>query len=269
MKWAYDLTGAEPIIQDVTAFDATTIVYGELLMMSAAVWSAGSDAGVALISAYSTTVNTAHAVKAVGISLETKTTADSPSIATAANTTAEACFVKTIINPLAIYRAECTTAEEIAITSWTTTHLVVPDYLIDSSDGCWVYFSATAGPNFGELRLNVLTDATASLDLVTNVVATATTADKVTCIMPKFRQSNPLNIGATGVAAISSGTTGIGGTTTLRVVESWIDRDRGFERLENHIHDGITAKKAGPASSQHAKFYNDLQMIDNFFVDAV
>jgi len=207
MKWAYDLTGAEPIISDCEVYDAATIVDGELLMKSATLWSAGTGAGQALISAYSTTVASAHAVDAVGIALETKTTADSPSVATACNTTAEACFVKTIINPLAIYRAECTTAEGIAITSWATTHLVVPGIAADSADGAWVYFGDSAGPNFGELRLVSLTDAAASLDLFSNVSATATTADKATLVMPRWHASNPLNAGATGVAAFSSGRT--------------------------------------------------------------
>ena len=65
MKWAYDLSGAEPIISDCEAYDATTIVDGELLMKSAALWSAGTGAGQALISAYSTSVASAHAVNAV------------------------------------------------------------------------------------------------------------------------------------------------------------------------------------------------------------
>ena len=51
MKWAYDLTGAEPIIKDEPIYDAATIAYGELVMLGATAFSAGADAGVSFVTA--------------------------------------------------------------------------------------------------------------------------------------------------------------------------------------------------------------------------
>ena len=51
MKWAYDLTGAEPIIKDIPVYDAATIAAGELVMLGASAYTAGADAGYAAVSA--------------------------------------------------------------------------------------------------------------------------------------------------------------------------------------------------------------------------
>ena len=91
MKWAYDLCGAEPIIKDEIVYDAATIAYGEMVMLATGDFTAGTGSGNGLITAYNSTAAASHAVDAVGISLEAKTTADSPSVATATDTTAEPC----------------------------------------------------------------------------------------------------------------------------------------------------------------------------------
>ena len=118
MKWVYDLTGAELIIKDMPIYDGTAISAGELVMLGTSAWTAAADAGIALVSAYPSTVMANVAIDAVGICLEGKTTADVPSIATAASvTTGNHCFGKVIINPFAVYRAEVTTADGLSIAS--------------------------------------------------------------------------------------------------------------------------------------------------------
>ena len=261
MKWAYDLCGAEPIIRDEVAYDAATIALGEMVMLATGDFTAGTGQG-GVISAYSTTVGTAHAVDALGISLETKTTADTPSIATATDTTAEPCYVKTIINPFAVYRAECVTSQEAAITSWATTHLVVAGTASVIDSMCWVYFSATGGPNFGELRLVMNTFAIGTVETAAAPKTTATTADKVIFIAGKTSYSNPLDATAVGVSMVSTGTAFLCGATNLRVVEAWVDKDAGLEVMKQSKHYSTTAKKA---NGKPAKFYNDIMMKDHAY----
>ena len=262
MKWAYDLTGAEPIIRDEIAYDAALIDYGEMVMLTTGDFTVGHSNGNGVITAYSSTDPAAHAVDALGISLERKTTADSPSIATATDTTAEPCYVKTIINPFAVYRAECVTSEQMVITSWAATHLVIAGSASVADYAAWIYFSATGGPNFGDLRMVIDTIAADTINVSAAPTTTATTADKCIFIMSKPGISNGLDTTAVGVTAQSSGTLGVAGGTNLRVVEAWMDSDTGFEVLKPHKHYDLSAKKAG---SKPAKFYNDIMMKDHAY----
>lgn len=262
MKWAYDLTGAEPIIRDEIAYDAALIDYGEMVMLATGDFTVGHANGNGVITAYGDTVGDADAVDALGISLERKTTADSPSIATVTDTTAEPCYVKTIINPFAVYRAECVTSEELAITSWAATHLVVAGAASVGDSMNWVYMSATGGPNFGDLRLVVNITAASTVETSNGPTTTATTADKCIFIVGKPFYSNGLDTTAVGVTARSSGTCNIGGGTNLRVVETWMDSDTGFEVMKQHKHYNLVAKKA---NGKPAKFYNDIVCKDHAY----
>ena len=263
MKWAYDLTGAEPIIRDEIVYDATAIADGELLMLAAAAdFTVGTGFPCGLITAYSTTVASAHAVDSVGISLEAKTTANSPSIATVTDTTAEPCYVKTIINPFAVYRAECVTSEQRVITSWTTTHLVIAGSASVDNYMSWIYFSASAGPNFGELRMIVDTPAADTINVSSNVAVTATTADKVIYVLGKNQISNGLDTTAVGVTCQSSGTPGVASAVGMRIVETWMDSDAGFEVMHQHKHYSGNKKKGG---GKAAKFYYDIVLKDHAF----
>jgi len=260
MKWAYDLCGAEPIIKDEPVYDAAGIAYGELLMLGTGAHTVGTGLG-ALITAYSTTVASVHAVDAVGISLEAKDTSSDPSVATVTDTTAAMCYVKTIINPFAVYRAECTTAEAIAITSWVATHMVIAG-TGDKSSGHILYDCATAGPNFGAMRLAVVVTAASTVNTDSAPAATATTADKFIAVALKNWVSNPLNTSATGVAVHSTGTPEHNGATNLRVVEAYVESDAGFEILSPNSCPKDGVKKAG---GKAAKFYNDIMMKDHAF----
>ena len=240
MKWAYDLCGAEPIIMDLVAYDtvgSNTIKQGAMVMVGLGGFSAGTTGcGRAVANAYSTTVASAHARNAIGISLETKTTADTPSIATAVNTTAAVAWTKCIVNPFAVYRAAYGTAEQKVITSCATTHLVATTGIAaNSADGFYVYFSATAGPNFGHLGICMLSAAGDTFDLDVALTNTATTADKVMFIAPQYGGNNrcgmPLTPDSTGVGIISAGTACPGAVLHLGVVDTIVDTDRGLQRM--------------------------------------
>ena len=279
MKWAYSLAGGddEPIIMDLPAYDATTILQGALVKQGATAFASGSDASRGVINAYSTTVASAHAANTLGIALETKTTSDAVSIATALNTTAAVAWVKTIVNPLAVYRAAYNTAQCTQITTCATTHLACTFGAAASSvDGFMIYNVATGGPNFGHLGFvaNSVTAGSMGIDVAwTN---TATTADYLMLISPPGRFGMPLSTDSTMIGAITSGTAGIGTLTRLGIIETYVDADRGFMRMNingpwippvGDTHMSISYTKYHPATrgdgfkkgtNKSAQFYSDL-----------
>lgn len=273
MKWAYDLTGAEPIIKDELVYDGTQLSQGELLMLGTSAFSAAADAGIALVSAAPDTVGANAAVGAVGICLETKNTAGNPqggpigsavndgfSIATAQNvTTAIHQASKVIVNPCAVYRAEMFTASASAVaTSATSGKITVTGVAASTVNGAWVYFQSTAGPAKGNLRM-VITSATAGsllLDAATSTLQT--TADTVLLIGQKNSFVHNISGGSsTAVDAIYtiSQTVGFAGTN-LRIVENYIDRNSGLEILRYNTHRQTSGL---PATT---KFYQDIVMLD-------
>ena len=254
MKWSYDLAGAEPIIKDEIVYDSTVIANGEYLMLGTTAFTSGADAGYACVNAVVSTVATAVGLNGVGISLQTITTSGNgmfysgnapQSVATACNSTAGAqlglntttsfAYAKTIINPLAVYRTQVgagafNTADTLAIASSATTNqIAVTGVPASAFDGSWVYFAATAGPNFGQLR-KVVSSATAGtqqLDIA--CLNTITTADRV--IIFSERNKNPHRVSSTSVTTANTnlgttiGMTTVGGFTytNFRVLENWID----------------------------------------------
>lgn len=257
MKWSYDLAGAEPIIKDMPVYNATVVTNGEFLMLGTSKFTAGADAGYGLVNAVVSTVGSAIGVNAVGISLQTISTAgngmfysgnEPASIATALNSTAGAglglastaafAYTKTIINPLAVYRTQVSlnssgTQDTFAIASSASTNKFALTGVASSAlDGSWVYFAATAGPNFGQLRkiVSSATAGTQNLDIAT--LNTITTADAVAIIAE--RNMNPHAITAntnsnsstgngTNISSISATLTVAGfSCTQLRIVENYI-----------------------------------------------
>jgi len=270
MKWVYDLCGAEPIIKDIPVYDAAAIAQGEMLMLAASAnFTVGTGFPNAAVSAYSSTVVTAHAAKVVGVSLEAKDTDDSPSVATATDTTAEVCYVKTIVNPNAVYRAEILSANngtcgDIAVSAWTAAGdcnvAVTPTAAETMLTSEWMYVSNAEGPNFGQLRL-VLDTATAdSFQLDSAPTNTSTTADRVIFIPHKLQYGMGLSNVGTGLSN-GSAVLKIAACTALRVVETLMDADGGLEIMHNHTHKTSLRKKAGKA----AKFYNDITCLDHCF----
>lgn len=261
MKWSYDLTGAEPIIKDEPIYDGTAISAGELLMLGTSAWTAGADAGIALVSAYPSTVMANVAIDAVGICLEGKTTADSPAISAAANvTTGNHCFGKVIINPFAVYRAEVTTAEKLPIASSASKGaFCVTGTPVSTFNGSWVFFAASAGPNFGNIR-KIASSATAGSSVMdASVSETITTADSVLLISERNRYPHMISTDALGIGQTTVGENGV---TNIRVVENLIDRGNGIELLRTKTHSQI---KIDSTQAKKTKFYQEIVLKDHAF----
>jgi hypothetical protein len=266
MKWAYDLTGAEPIIKDMPAYDGTAIQNGELLMIGTSAFSAGADAGIALVSAAPDTVAANAAINAVGISLEQATTAgtvgSTSSIASAHNvTTAVKAYVKTIINPFAVYRAETLTSSASAVAATpASAQVTVTGVAAHSANGYWLYFQGTGGGARGNLRM-VVTSATAGTMVLDAATVTGNTADTVLFITQKGRAVTNVSGGSSTavdcVYAISQ--TVMTGATNLRVVEVYIDRNQGLEVLRYQTH------RQTNGLPTNTKFHYDLMMKDHLW----
>lgn len=229
MKWSYDLCGAEPIIKDEPIYDAADISYGELLMLSAGTFTAAGG-GHQLVTATPTTVGAVQCLDTVGICLEDKDTDSSPSVATAiSSTVAGCCYGKVIINPFAVYRAGF--ADNLSVASSASTNEVcVTGIPASAHDGCWIAFTASAGPNFGQIR-RIVTSATAGTQDLSHVAnATITTADEVAIFSPRLTDAQPLTdtaltVSSTSVASYSA--------VNIKVVENYI----AGERLTEAKHD--------------------------------
>ena len=255
MKWSYDLTSAEPIIMDLPAYDATTIKVGAMVMIGATAFASGADASRAVINAYSTTAASSHAINTVGIAMETKTTADLPSIATACNTTAAICWMKCTVNPFAVYRAQYNTAQQIAITSCSATHMVATLGTGNSSaDGYMFYMGASAGPNYGHLGFIANSATSTSISIDTALTTTATTADTIMLIAPpSCTTCPPLSTDSTMIGMITTGTASLGILKRLAIIDTFVDADRGFMRMNI----------SGPYVPTTSNYYMSIQFVKN------
>lgn len=288
MQWAYDLTGAEPIIKDELVYDSASITRGELLQLGTTAYTAAADAGVCLVTAAPTTVMANQATNAVGLSLATRTTNATantippslgipttqyptgviPSVAAAGNvTTGVICTSKVIVNPFAVYRAEVTTADALAIASSSdTSNICITGLAASSMNGAYVYFCASAGPNFGSIRKVVSSATAGTLLLDAALTATVTTADKVILIAEKNLCPNTLSTASAGTSrAIMIGQTTVGagnGATKLRVVENLIDRGLGVEILRQRVQG---QKDIGSVQAKKTKFYQEIMLLNRAF----
>jgi len=262
MKWVYDLCGAEPIIKDIPAYDAATIAYGEAIMLGATAYASGADGGIAAISGVPSTAGAGQMVDAIGVSLETKTTASSPSIASAVNltTTVGRAYVKAIVNPFAVYRTEYDKSAEIAIAgSASTSEIEVTGVGASTFDGQWIWFSASAGPNYGQLRLCAVSGTGATIDLDVAALNTITTADAFIAVNQPMQYSTILNAAGT---MVGQSTVGPNTATNLRVVDVLVDKGAGVERLTYNQHRG---SNIGSTAANTTKFYNDIICKDHVF----
>lgn len=301
MKWSYDLAGAEPIIKDEIVYDATVIAQGQYLQLGTTAFTAGADAGYALVNAVPSTVMATQGVNAVGMSMQTITTAGNglfyslnapASVATAANSTAgnglglnkstSYAYAKVIINPLAVYRTQVgigTTAGSLAVAAGTTQDITVTGAAASSFNGSWVYFCGTAGPNFGSVRRIVSSATAGTFHLSTVLAATPTTADKVFVFAERNTNPHALSSSGASTATTNVGTTigmttvGAGnGATQLRVVENYIEGGAyggGITELRSELHDGVNF---GPgtgatviAGIKTIKFWQDVISLSHAF----
>ncbi len=261
MRWSYDLTGAEMIIKDEPVYDASEIVRGELLMLGTTDPGDGNDEGVSLVTAYDSTPADS-AENAVGIALEDKDTDDSPSIASDYSTSTGPCYAKVIINPFAVYQAEhsLAAADDQAITSTSTTTVTI-DTLSDEIDGSWVYFPLLQSGVKGSLRfLDESAAGSATMDSALDEDGDSN--DTAVIITPPNRYANNLTADATKIS--SGNCQAINGATNIRVVQTYIDRDRGIEVMRPAIHrgiDGLDDIKGGSGP----KFYYDIVLKNHLF----
>jgi len=282
MKWAYDLCGAEMIIKDEPIYDATTIVQGELMMLGSTTFTAGADAGIAFVSCGSASATTMTVANGIGICLETKTTADSPSVAAAHNTLGgEVCYAKTIINPFAVYRAEVNSgstsnagalAVAAGVSATTVAALTITGAFTDTSQGIgqWIIFTASAGPSYGTIRRVKATGASSgSVDLDVAFTVTPTTADKIVLVASAHSgtstEPNMLTMDATMIGTdVDHDVTAAG----LRIVDNYIDRGDGIRRLTPATHANGSAA-AGRMNTIAArvplKVYQDIMIKDHMY----
>lgn len=275
MKWAYDLTGAEPIIKDEPIYDATTIVNGELVMKGTGNFTGGADCGIAFVSGGSASNAVVALPDALGICTETKTTADTPSIAAAHNTVGgSVCYGKCIVNPFAVYRAAVSNSASTAVNgsmpvaSGSTIQIAVTGSFSTTASGIgsWVIFTATAGPNYGVIRKVALAGASAgTANLDATLPAAPTTADRVIIVRERNQFAGSLtpdglNIGTTIINTA--------GCTSVRVVDNYIDRGVGLERLTMNVHAAGSAVDSRPgviATKQQITAYQDVMLRDHIF----
>jgi hypothetical protein len=225
---------------------------------------------------------------AVGVSLSTRTTNGAanatppslgiptpqnptgtfPSIATACNvTTGLFAYGQVIINPFAVYRAEVNTDDALSIASSSATNMfTVTGIAASAFNGSWVYFCASAGPNFGSIRKIVSSATAGTLLMDAAVTNTITTADKVVIISEERVCPHTLATASAGTnRAITIGQTTVGagnGATKLRVVSNFIDMGAGWQNLEVKNHSQITL---GTSQAKKAKFYQDIMMLNRLF----
>jgi len=260
MRWHYDITGAEPIIRDHAVYDAAALASGELLQLGTTDPDSGSDKSLALVTAYNATAaNTA--INAVGILTENTYASGNAPDGDPASTTGPS-YGKVIINPFAVYLAEhsLAAADDVAITSTSTTTVTVPS-LADDIDGYWVYFPLTASGVKGSLRL-LTASASGSATMDSALVTTGTGADTVVLIAPGTKYS--FNLTADATKASSSDCQAADEATNLRVLQSYIDKDAGFEVLRANLHnamDDLDLVKSGFGP----KFYYDVMLKDHAF----
>jgi hypothetical protein len=284
MKWAYDLCGAEMIIKDEPIYDATTIVNGELMQLGASSYTAGADAGLAFISAGAGTVTANTVANGIGICLETKTTASSPSIAAVSSTLGgQICYGKTIINPFAVYRAAVevgSTAVSGAlsvaagVSASTVAAITVTGAFSVTAHGIgnWLIFTATAGPNYGTIRRVQACGASAgSADIDVAFEVAPSTDDKVILVqLPHSGAGVGPNSLTPDGTKISGGD--IDGADSVQVgmavVDNYIDRGNGIERLTTLVHakgSAVSGRMNAIAARVPMTIYTDVVVTDHVY----
>lgn len=262
MKWAYDITHAEPIIRDHAIYDDSDLANGELLMLGTTDPDSGKDESQCLVTAYNATA-ASQAVNAVGILNENTYESGGTTPDRVPSTTTGPYYGKVIINPFAVYEIEhsLAAANDVAITSTSTTTLTVPT-LQDDLDGCWAYFPLTAVGVKGSLRL-ITASASGSCTMDSALSTAGNSSDTVAIISMPLKYSLPLTAAAKQVAS-GNAQDQFNSATNLRILETFIDRDAGKEPMRPQTHyalDGLDNVKGGNGP----KFYYHVMLKDHLF----
>jgi hypothetical protein len=262
MRYHYDLSGGEAIIRDYPVYDAANLDAGELLMLGTTDPDSGADESQALITAYNATAAN-QAIDAIGILNESTYESGGTTPSRAPSTTTGPYYGKVIINPLAVYLVEqsLAAADDAAITSTSTTTLTVSS-LQDDIDGAWVYFPLTQSGVKGSLRL-LAASASGSATMDSALTTTGGSSDTIVLISQPLKYSLPLEAAA---KKVSSGdcTAQLNAATNLRILQTYIDRDTGYELMRPQVHyalNNLDQVKGGNGP----KFYYDILLKDHIF----
>ena len=256
MRWHFDLEGAEPVIRDCPIYDATNLENGELLMLGVS-GTASADCSVALVTAYGS--GTAAAAKAAGILNDSRwgTGATAPSAVYSSDTATGGRFGKVIINPKAVYLAEYTTANAVAVTSTSGTVCLQSGMAGTTNiQGHFLYFTGTAAGVKYSLRMcNANTAATyATLDSALTV-----SAGSADTMMKVWRPNYALTTLSADGLKLDGGAAAEGTGTHLRTIDSFIQDDTiPFQPLRRKQHAGLNN-----LSNPH--FYSQIVMLDPLF----
>jgi len=268
-KYHYDLTGAEPIVRDMAVYDATTLVYGEFVIMDATaatncrlISGAASlaDAAGIMNETLTTTLKADY-----GDGVTTAATTTTPAISSVAATLAQGHrYGKVIINPFAIYLTEYnqSAANDVALTeSWSTTTLTLTS-LEDNIDGGWILgAAASATAKFaGQLRY-IDTSASGSCTVTSAPTVAGGTNDTIVKIVPVHQRVVSLSSDGLYIAS-----TAAAGDEAATVVENYISaKDRPLEPLKAgaHAYSGTTATALDLGTG--AKAYADLFLHDHLY----
>lgn len=216
MKFAYDLTGAEPIIREYPVYGAgVDIVRGAVVMRGA---TGETDLGLVVVGA-------GGLADVVGV-LEELHDFSVSADALQAGTVYSAAYRKICINPFGVWRAEYDSTDTAAVASTSGTTVTITS-LEDNIDGGWL---------LGDDGLLQWIVTSASGSCVTKAATGWTSANTVVKILPLFHQLIKIN-----TAADEIGTDAAAGAGRACIQQSWI-KARGvpFQRLDPVKHAGTT-----------------------------
>jgi len=279
-KFHYDLTGAEPIVRDMSVYDAATLVKGEFVvkdstdpddnfrLVSSEVMS-NLTLAAGIMNETLTTVSLAD-IGDTTTTAATSTTAAISSVAASGATTAYSGFTrygKVIINPFAVYLTEYSqaAADDLALTqAWNSTTLTLAS-LEDSCDGGWFLgASASTTSGFaGQLRHN---DRAASGSAT--VSAAPTVAGAVGDTLVKIIPVNKILLDLNDAATMIQSQAAVASESAATIVENYISaKDRPLEPLKvgTHVH-GRGSTTAGVLDlGDGAKAYADLLLHSHMY----
>lgn len=234
MIFAYDLTGAEPIVRDVPYYGNGTAISNGAVMMRGA--TPGTNQGFAIIGA-------TGLAGVIGVTNELKTVvsagADSKQDGTAYT------YIKIIINPWAVYRAQYDTGA-IAVASTSTTTVTVTS-LEDDIDGGWLFGSD------GQLQYLTAAAAGSCTTKSTSGWTSATTLQK---ILPMFHL-----LGTTGTDGTKLNHAAAVGSGLITVMENYVQaRGIPLQRLDPTKHSGLTLTSGKLFSDIHFRDMASLRL---------
>jgi len=263
MRWAFDLTHADPIIRDIPVYDSASLANGELLMLGTSDNNT-ADGGISAVSAVSNTAaNTA--INAIGILTESTYESGGTTPNRTVDNTSGVYLGKVIINPFAVYLAEVdsSTGDDIAVESNSTTTTIYESLSnIDANglDGYWVLFKNCSTSGL-ENCLRMITANTTTTFTIPALPSTPSTSDNYIFVNPNH--SYVCNLNAEATKLTSDKTLDYPeGATNLRIIQSYCQGD-GYPHLtplRNYLSPGGSVNIGG-----NGALYAEVVMKDHVY----